>query len=59
MEKESRGGIGFLGALTLIFVAAKLLNLVSWSWWFVFMPVIIPVMIVIVIAMVAACMEKE
>lgn len=31
-------GIGFLGVLQIVFVIAKLLNLVSWSWWVVFIP---------------------
>ena len=33
--------LGFLGALTLIFVVAKLWGIVDWSWWLVFLPVII------------------
>lgn len=31
-------GVGFVGYLTLIFVVAKLLKLVDWSWWLVFIP---------------------
>lgn len=34
--------MNFLHILTLMFVAAKLLNLISWSWWLVFLPSIIP-----------------
>lgn len=33
--------LGFLGALTLIFVVAKLWGIIDWSWWLVFLPVII------------------
>lgn len=32
---------GFLGTLTLIFVVAKLWHVIDWSWWLVFLPVII------------------
>lgn len=31
----------FVSALTLIFVVAKLLGLINWSWWLVFSPMII------------------
>ncbi len=39
------GGIGFLGALSLIFVVAKLAGVVDWSWWIVFLPVLIPLIV--------------
>lgn len=32
--------IGFLGVLTLIFVAAKIFGYITWSWWIIFSPVI-------------------
>lgn len=31
----------FVSVLTIIFVIAKLLGIVSWSWWIVFLPMII------------------
>ena len=31
----------FVSALTLIFVVAKLLGIVNWSWWLVFSPLIV------------------
>lgn len=31
----------FVSVLTLIFVVAKLLGLIKWSWWLVFSPMII------------------
>lgn len=31
----------FVSVLTLIFVVAKLLGLINWSWWLVFSPMII------------------
>lgn len=31
----------FVSALTLIFVVAKLLGIVNWSWWLVFLPLIV------------------
>lgn len=42
-----RDGIGFLGLLTIVFVVAKILGLISWSWWWVFSPLwIIPAVII-------------
>jgi len=41
--------IGFLGALSLIFVIAKLLGVINWSWWLVLLPVIIGVSITVII----------
>lgn len=34
--------IGFVGLLTIIFVLCKLFGVVAWSWWVVFLPVLIP-----------------
>jgi hypothetical protein len=37
----------FLPLLTLIFVIAKLAGVITWSWWLVFLPVlIVPVLLV-------------
>ena len=34
----SGGGLGFTGALTILFIALKLLGKISWSWWWVLSP---------------------
>ena len=39
--KTSRKGIGFMGALVLIFIVLKLTGVISWSWWLVFMPLLL------------------
>lgn len=33
--------VGFLGMLTIVFVCAKLFGAIVWSWWLVFLPVLI------------------
>lgn len=38
-----RGGLGVLGWLTIIFVVAKIFNLVDWNWVIVFVPLYIGV----------------
>lgn len=34
-----KGGIGFVGTLTIIFIVLRLLNLIDWSWWWVLSPI--------------------
>lgn len=33
------GGIGFAGALTLLFIGLKLGGVIDWSWWWVLSPI--------------------
>jgi len=44
----TKTGLGFLSMLTLIFVVAKIMGYLSWSWWVVFLPMLIPVALIIV-----------
>jgi len=46
------GGIGFIGLLTLLFIALKLLNKIDWSWWWVLSPIWISFGIVIFIILI-------
>lgn len=43
------GGIGFLGMLTILFIALKLTKVIAWSWWWVLAPLWIPAAIAIFI----------
>ena len=48
MSKETKTvvqqmGLGLTSILTLIFVVAKLLGVIDWSWWLVFSPTLIGV----------------
>lgn len=38
-ETTQSGGIGFLGLLTILFIALKLTNQITWSWWWVLAPI--------------------
>lgn len=38
-SSNSNRGIGFIGALTLLFIALKLLGEIDWSWWWVLSPI--------------------
>lgn len=35
---NSSGGIGFVGLLTILFIALKLTGYIDWSWWWVLSP---------------------
>lgn len=39
--------MGFGSILTLMFVAAKLIGYIDWSWWWVFSPIWIPLVILL------------
>ena len=47
ITSSSSGGIGFVGALTILFIALKLLNKIDWTWWWVLSPIWISVSVVI------------
>ncbi|MCA0341143.1 MAG: hypothetical protein LCH99_15630 [Proteobacteria bacterium] len=38
-SSSSSGGIGFVGLLTILFIALKLTGYISWSWWWVLSPI--------------------
>jgi len=48
----SGGGIGFVGALTILFIALKLCSVIDWSWWWVLSPIWISIGIVVLIILV-------
>ena len=45
-------GIGFTGALTILFIALKLLGKIDWSWWWVLSPLWISTAIVLFILLI-------
>jgi hypothetical protein len=49
-DKESGGGVGFLGLLTILFVGLKLTDHIDWSWWWVISPLWIFWLVVLVVA---------
>lgn len=46
--------IGFMGLLTLIFIAAKLWGAISWPWYLVLLPAYGPLLVLLVFIGVAA-----
>jgi uncharacterized membrane protein YhiD involved in acid resistance len=51
-SSSNSGGIGFLGALAILFIALKLTGYIGWSWWWVLAPLWLPVSILAFIAVV-------
>ena len=39
VSSSSSSGIGFVGLLTIAFIVLKLLNVITWSWWWVLSPI--------------------
>jgi hypothetical protein len=53
-SSSSSGGIGFTGALTILFIGLKLCNVIQWSWWWVLSPIWISLLILLFILLVIA-----
>ena len=47
-NNNSTRGVGFLSLLTLIFITLKLCKVISWSWFWVLSPTIIPLGICVI-----------
>lgn len=52
-KNTNYGGVGFLGLLTILFIALKLTGVIFWSWWWVLSPLWIPWVIVVPILLIA------
>jgi hypothetical protein len=46
-EKTRSGGIGFFGAMFLLFLGLKLTNVIDWSWWWVTSPLWLPTALIL------------
>ncbi len=62
-KSTSTGGIGFTGALAIVFITLKLCGQITWSWWWVLSPIWISVsfaiLVVIVVAVIAILASKS
>ena len=60
-SSSSSSGIGFFGLLGILFIALKLTKTISWSWWFVLMPLYGPiasVLVLLLIVFVVICIQE-
>jgi len=46
-KRDRNNGVGFTGLLTLLFIAFKLLGVITWTWFWVLSPVWIMVILFI------------
>jgi hypothetical protein len=46
---SSSSGLGFAGALTILFIALKLTGYVDWTWWWVLSPIWISTIAVVLV----------
>ena len=51
-SSSSSGGIGFVGLLTIAFIVLKLMNVITWSWWWVLSPIWISAGLVIALLLI-------
>lgn len=51
-SSSSSGGLGFTGALTIVFIVLKLTGVIGWSWWWVLSPIWISTILVAVILLI-------
>ena len=51
-------GVGFCDLLALLFIALKLLNVITWSWVWVLAPIWIPAIFVIFIIVIAVILVR-
>lgn len=55
----TRGGIGFVGLLTIVFIVLKLCNVINWSWLWVLAPIWISAAIYILIFVIAVIIAAQ
>jgi hypothetical protein len=48
-SSSSSGGIGFFGLLAIVFITLKLTGCISWSWFWVLSPLLVPIGIVLLV----------
>lgn len=57
-SNNSKGGIGFCGLLTILFICLKLAKVIGWSWIWVLSPIWIPIVVVIVLVIFCVILDQ-
>ena len=57
-NRESTGGIGFTGLLTIAFIVLKLCGVIDWSWMWVLSPIWISIILIVVILLIALIVKN-
>lgn len=56
---SSKSGIGFIGLLQVAFIVLKLCGVISWSWFLIFLPTIIPSAIAIILIIILIVLKTK
>lgn len=56
-KETTKGGIGFTGLLTILFIALKLLGAITWSWWWVLSPLWISAIVGVILLAIVILVE--
>lgn len=51
-SSSASGGISFGGLLTIVFITLKLIDTITWSWWWVLAPLWMPIALVLAIILI-------
>ncbi|RZN42522.1 MAG: hypothetical protein EF813_01335 [Methanosarcinales archaeon] len=54
MSDNNKGGIGFVGLLTILFIGLKLTGYITWSWIWVLAPIWISIIVMVIILIIIA-----
>lgn len=46
-QQTTTGGVSTLGVVQIVFIILKLVGVIEWSWWLVFMPLWISIVLVV------------
>jgi len=55
---ETSSGIGFFGALAILFIGLKLTDTIDWSWLWVLAPIWMPFALVLTVLVLAVALKK-
>ena len=56
-NKNSNGGIGLVGLLTIVSTVLKLTRVITWSWWWVLSPMWISILLLIVVLIIGMLLD--
>lgn len=58
-SSAASGGIGFVGALTIVFIVLKLIGKITWSWVWVLSPIWISFILSLILVVFAVILVKR
>ena len=57
-NNNNRGGIGFCGLLTIVFIVLKLCGVIAWPWGWVLSPIWIPFALTMLIGLIITIINR-